>query len=213
MKKYKLERIFQRFLNQNGLIMCENGFLNVNVNIKCNQYIEGFFQSDKYFSEVKKNILNDLNPRQFNELENYPNIAMIRERNTICISIKVEHNVGNSLYDVCSKDYWEKAIGYILKRVENPVFFICSDNVDYVITHLIDTNKYDCVFQDLTFPAHISLSAMAECKHFIIGNTSFGWWAQYLSSYKDKIVIAPSRWMNVDMPIDIYQDDWILIDC
>lgn len=53
---------------------------------------------------------------------------------------------------------------------------------------------------------------MSECKHFIIGNTTFGWWAQYLSNYKEKIVIAPSQWMKVDMPIDIYQDNWTCID-
>ena len=53
---------------------------------------------------------------------------------------------------------------------------------------------------------------MAECKHFIIGNTTFGWWAQYLSEFENKMVIAPSKWMAIDMPIDIYQNNWILIE-
>ena len=53
---------------------------------------------------------------------------------------------------------------------------------------------------------------MGECKHFIIGNTTFGWWAQYLSDYNKKIVVAPSKWMKIDMPIDIYQKDWHLVE-
>ena len=61
-------------------------------------------------------------------------------------------------------------------------------------------------------PVHTSLAAMALCKHFIIGNTSFGWWAQYMSKNKNKIVIAPSKWMRIDMPIDIYQDNWMIIE-
>ena len=78
--------------------------------------------------------------------------------------------------------------------------------------NLIDTNKYDYVVQDKNSPVFLSLAAMAECKHFIIGNTTFGWWAQYLSEFENKMVIAPSKWMAIDMPIDIYQNNWILIE-
>ena len=82
----------------------------------------------------------------------------------------------------------------------------------YVLENFIDAEKYDYVIQDSTKPVHISLAAMSECKHFIIGNTTFGWWAQYLSKNPEKIVVAPSKWMAVDMPIDIYQDNWHLIE-
>ena len=82
----------------------------------------------------------------------------------------------------------------------------------YVLDNLIDTNKYDYVVQDKNSPVFLSLAAMAECKHFIIGNTTFGWWAQYLSEFENKMVIAPSKWMAIDMPIDIYQNNWILIE-
>lgn len=210
--KFYIEKKYQSFLNKNGLIMCENGYLNTKINTAKNQYIEGFFQSEKYFEKIREIILKDLNPSQFIEVESYPNIDKIRTRNTVCTSIKVEHNIGSELYDVCTKEYWKKAIKYIEDHVENPLFFICSDNVDYVINHLIDTQKYDYICQDPSYPTYISLSVMSECKHFIIGNTTFGWWAQYLSNYKEKIVIAPSQWMKVDMPIDIYQDNWTCID-
>lgn len=62
--------------------------------------------------------------------------------------MKVEHNVGSSMYDVCSMEYWESAIEYITRTVENPLFFICSDNVEYVLRNLIDATKYDYVVQD-----------------------------------------------------------------
>lgn len=212
MSKYKLEKKWSKFFNKHGIIFCENGFLPYQLNKKKDVFIEGYFQSEKYFSAVKRILLEDLKYTQFPNINNYPNLDKIKNRNTVCITVKVEHNVGNGPYDVCGMDYWKQAIEYICKKVENPLFLIGSDNVEYVLEHLIDTSKYDYVCQAQNFPVHESLAVMSLCKHFVIGNTTFGWWAQYLCEYEQKIVVAPSKWMNVEMPIDIYMDDWHLID-
>lgn len=209
--KFAWEKKWQPLLNKCGLILCENGYLPTTLPKNKDIYIDGFFQSERYFSDIEQEIRNQLQLKYPEMLEKYPNIEQIRNRNTVCISIKVEHNVGSEMYDVCSVDYWRKGIEYICAHVENPLFFICSDNVDYVLEHLIDASKYDYICQSRETSVAVSLAAMSECKHFIIGNTTYGWWAQYLSRYPDKIVIAPSKWMKIDMPIDIYQDNWTLI--
>lgn len=211
MSRFEIEQKWQPCLNKNGIICCENGFLNYKLNTNKNVYLEGYFQSEKYFKDAIDEVKYELRPSQFESINQYPNIDLIRNRNTVCISIKVEHNVGSELYDVCGTEYWKKAIDYISKQVENPLFFICSDNVDYVVENLIDTDKFDYVVQSKDYSAHESLAVMNQCKHFIIGNTTFGWWAQYLCEYPQKKVVAPSRWMLIDMPIDIYQDGWYLI--
>lgn len=211
-KKYKVEKFCQGLLNKHGVFICENGYMDANLNYNKNIYLEGYFQSEKYFEDCKYDILDLFNGKQFEQLENYNGIDSIRKRNSVCISVKIEHNVGSAMYDVCSIEYWKNAIKYIERVVENPLFFICSDNVQYVLDNLIDASKYDYIVQDVNMPVHVSLAAMAECKHFIIGNTTFGWWAQYMSNNADKIVVAPSKWMAIDMPIDIYQDNWSLIE-
>lgn len=211
-EKYNIEKKFNPFFNSNGMFFCENGYIEPNLNINHPIYIEGYFQSQKYFDDIKEDLFHLLDGRQFKEYETYPGLEELKERNSVCISVKIEHNVGSSMYDVCSMKYWEEAIKYIVDHVENPLFFICSDNVDYVLNHLIDASKYDYVVQDKTKPVYVSLAAMNECKHFIIGNTTFGWWAQYLSKSENKIVVAPSKWMSVDMPIDLYEDSWHLIE-
>lgn len=212
-KKFKFEKKFQRFFNKFGLVVCENGFLDVNAAGR-NILIDGYFQSENYFKDISAGLKARFLLSEVVIKSNYPNLELIQNRNSVCISIKVEHNVGDSFYDVCNDGYWEKAINLMTEKVDQPLFFICSDNVEYVKENLIDCTKYDVVCQDKNFPVHISLAVMALCKHFIIGNTTFGWWAQYLSknSSDRKIVIAPSRWMRVDMPIDIYQNNWILIE-
>lgn len=210
--RFLLEKKCQPVFNKFGTILCENGYLEVDVNNKQNILINGYFQSEKYFTNVSKYIRDVFSLEGDKDVNNYHNIDKIRSRNTVCVSIKVQHNVDSPMYDVCHDGYWQKAMEYICENVDNPLFFICSDNVEYAIHNLIDCKKYDVVFQDTTAPVHISLAAMAQCKHFVIGNTSFGWWAQYLSKYDRKIVVAPSRWMKITMPMDIYQDTWHLVE-
>lgn len=208
-EKHKIELKYQKIFNFFGLVVCENGYLPYKIYRK-NVIVFGYFQTENYFKNVQDNIKKIFSIKNEIDRISYNGLSQIKERNSICVSIKVEHNVGSEIYDVCSYEYWEKAISYMVEHVEKPLFFICSDNVEYVKNNLIDCSKYDVIFQDKNHEPHISLAVMAQCKHFIIGNTTFGWWAQFLSDYPDKIVIAPSKWMNCDMPIDLYQDNWIL---
>lgn len=204
----RLKRIFTKF----GLVLCENGFIDFPTPSTKDVYISGYFQSEKFFYNIKQLLINNLKIDLPNE-DKYTNlISLLKTRNSVCISIKVEHNIGSSLYDVCNMDYYKSAIKYIIEIVENPLFFICSDNVQYVVENLIDTNNVDYVCQDLTMGVHENLHIMSLCKHFILSNSSYAWWGQYLSNNRDKIVIAPNHWMRVSMPIDIYDDSWHLID-
>lgn len=209
---YNFERTHQKLFSRFGVIRQQNGYVDLPRHYGRDTYISGYFQSEKFFEPIKDEIINLYSLKDDVDKSGYPNLDDIRGRNTVCISAKVQHNVGNPVYNVCNDGYYKRAIDYITERIENPLFFICSDNVEYVRDNLIDSSKYDTVFQDSGFPVHISLAVMAQCKHFIIGNTSYGWWAQYLSRNEDKIVVAPSRWYGVDIPCDIYQDNWQLIE-
>lgn len=209
MKKSKREKFLKPFLSFFGVFLCENGFTKFNFKKNKNYMLSGYFQSKEYFKNVNNSLIDTFSLK--NKL-NYPNLDLLENSNSVCISVKVEHNVGSSLYAVCGKEYWKEAIDFIIKNVENPVFFVCSDNVEYVKENLIDCSKYKTIFQDKNEPVHKSLAAMSRCKHFIIGNTTFGWWAQYMSKNPSKITVAPNQWMLVNMPIDIYEDNWTLID-
>lgn len=211
-QRYSLEKKFQNFFNRNGLILCENGYINYTMPQTENILLNGYFQADKYFEDVREEVIDAFTVDNSTMERFFPDVEKIRKRNSVCISIKVQHNVGNSMYDVCNDGYWQKAIEYICENVENPLFFICSDNVEYVKNNLVDCTKYDAVYQDSSIPVNVSLSIMGQCKHFVIGNTTFGWWAQYLCKYDKKTVVAPSKWMKIDMPIDIYQEGWHLVE-
>lgn len=208
---HKFQVRWQWLYNIFGIYCLQDGYENLKVKGD-NIYLFGYFQSEKYFLGVEDELRSTFILSKEVENISYPNFDEIKKRNTVCISIKIQHNVGSEMYDVCSKEYYARAIDYIQRNVDNPLFFICSDDVEYVKNHLIDTTKYDVVFQSKYFPVHIQLAVMAKCKHFIIGNSSFAWWAQYLSCFPKKIVVAPKKWYGIDVPCDIYQNTWTYLD-
>lgn len=58
-------------------------------------------------------------------------------------------------------------------------------------------------------PVYETLRLMYSCKHFIISNSTFSWWGQYLSRNDHKIVISPSKWNNDDFDTPLLEDEWI----
>ena len=209
---YQYERKLQPIWNKLGIVSCTHGYLEMHTPSTSHVFVRGYLQSEKYFKEISLQIRHTLMKR-LPVLRKKDYVKQLENRNSVCISIKVEHNAGDTLFDVCGKEYYTQAITYITKMVENPLFFICSDNVQYVLEHYIDADKYDCICQEQGLPVSDALTIMGACKHYIIGNTSFGWWAQYLSANLNKIVVAPNRWFrDVNMPVDIYDENWHLID-
>ena len=99
----------------------------------------------------------------------------------------------------------------IEKMINNPVFFVFTENFDIVKKWELPGNV---VFVDLQNEDFEDLQLMYNCKNFIISNSTYSWWAQFLSSNDKKIVIAPNKWFlgEEDNPTALYCKDWILMD-
>ena len=62
-------------------------------------------------------------------------------------------------------------------------------------------------------PVYETLRLMYNCKHFILSNSTFSCWGQFLYTSKNKLVVSPSRWNNDGYQSQLIQKDWILINC
>jgi hypothetical protein len=109
-------------------------------------------------------------------------------------------------------DYYQKAVRMISEMVENPQFFVLSDDIPWVIKNFkID---FPTVFvEEKDDDIHSDFQLMSLCKHNIIANSSYSWWAAWLNTNENKIIIAPEKWYaNPEMQnatADLLPSKWI----
>ena len=132
----------------------------------------------------------------------------IKKSNSVCVHIRRGDYVG-SFYEVCTKEYYLDAIKLMNKKVKNTHFYIFSDDISWAKENL---GLKDVTYIDWKNNQYQDLKLMSSCKNFIMSNSSFSYWAQFLSENEEKVVIAPSKWFKNGKKIDIYEDSWNLIE-
>ncbi len=170
-----------------------------------NLYINGYFESPRYFKEIDHKICDELKPKESVLATNIEFYEEILTNESVCVTLK-RKDTENERYRY-SISYFTKAMQYISGKIDNPVFFIFSDDIEWCKINI--PNDYNIKFETPGNPIWEKVRLMSACKHFIIYNSTFSWWVQHLSENRDKIVVAPDVWMDrSDQPIDIYEANW-----
>jgi len=165
---------------------------------KGNIHLDGFFQSEKYFENIRPTILREFSLK--NPIPNQNLLEEIENNNSISIHIRrgdyIKNKETNSYHGTCSKEYYESAIKNIKSQFPDAVFYFFSDDIKWVKENFdIDGNATKIgTDEDHSNPEELIL--MSKCKHNIIANSSFSWWAAWLNQNPNKIVIAPKKWVN-----------------
>lgn len=180
--------------------------------------VMGFWQCHKYVDNVSEKVkkeftfANGLTSKMRSVLE------CIENSNAVFLHIRGGDYLSSSdavkLYgNICTKDYYKKAISMMKGKLHNPLFFIFTNDRSYAESMI--TGKENMYFiSDFISGAYddwIDLMMMSKCKHAIIANSSFSWWGAWLIENKDKVVIAPEKWLNRKQDFDIWESDWIRI--
>lgn len=175
----------------------------------------GYWQSEKYFIKIEDKIRSTFK-FNFQKVSNKNKnlILEIEKNNAISIHIRrgdYESDPASKsiLGGICNLDYYKRAINYFNENTENPVFYIFSDDIEWVKMNfsflnsriIIDWNKKEDNWQDMML--------MSKCNHNIIANSSFSWWGAWLNNNPDKIIIAPKKWFNTFDSTDIVPSNWI----
>lgn len=179
-----------------------------------NCYLVGYWQSERYFKSFECTIRRDFTFRE--PLSGRNSELALEIANTHAVSLHVrrgdyvsDFKTGN-IMDVCSLEYYRKAISYVAERVEHPVFYVFSDDMVWVRQNLYV--EFPCIYVDYNRGAasYRDMQLMSLCKHHIIANSSFSWWGAWLNSNPEKIVIAPRNWFrNGNDDCDLIPNKWV----
>lgn len=169
-------------------------------------YLRGYWQSEKYFIDFAKDIR-----RQFKRKQITSNVEMFLQetagKNSVAVHVRRGDYLTNGL--VLDMDFYDEAIEIMNKKLDAPVFYFFSDDPVWTSEHFGSPANYHYV----TFAGeHADLdefTAMSQCSHIIIANSTFSWWAAWLNENPEKIVVAPEVyfWRG-----DYFPEGWVKLE-
>lgn len=159
-------------------------------------FVRGYFQHPGNFDSIRQILLREFTPKLPPLESNKELYAVAARENSVCVSVRrgdyLSEQYRRDFY-VCTPEYFQRAIEKMRGFIENPTFIFFSNDIEWLREN-IRVADCECYYESGADPVWETLRLMYSCHHFIISNSTFAWWAQYLGRRNDKRVIGPSRW-------------------
>lgn len=178
-----------------------------------NIYLDGYYQSEQYFSEYRKEILCQFVQKYELETEYLKKECEVKNVNSIAVHVRrgdflKAQNDSNPRHYLLGKKYYEKAIKYIRNGVKEPIFFWFSDDINWVKDNFGVQTDFRFISLKTKNSDIDEMMLMRNCKHIIAANSTFSWWSAWLNENKEAIKIVPEKAYGIP---EMIPEDWIKI--
>lgn len=179
-------------------------------------YLNGYWQSEKYFTAIQTQLREDLKLSQkLTELQQ--SLANQIANNPFAVSLHVRRGdyvadpTTTAFHGLCSLEWYAQAVQYMLSKERQAQFYIFSDDYEWVKENLSIAAPMHLIHPSPDGQEAVDMYLMSLCKHNIIANSSFSWWGAWLNPDPKKMVIAPKRWFATDHhnTVDLIPSEWI----
>lgn len=180
------------------------------------EYFDGYWQSWRYLSQIKHRLIKEFYPKKSISFEAQKDIEFAKQGEKVCVGLRfADYNKENRHYYIPDEQYYSNAIRYCLQNLNKPEFYVFSDDIERAkkLIHKtkISGDKVHYREKQDVLKDHEELLVMSSCKHAIIPNSTFHWWAAWLKDSKDSLVVAPKHWFVDGSKIDIIPPSWVKI--
>lgn len=180
-----------------------------------NKIVDGYFQNLQYFSEYTEQIRKELKfPSSEDKYLTKLCTELMNSENTVSIHIRRGDYLDLSqIYgNICTLEYYKKAMSYLDGLCEPLQYYIFSDDMKWAEQNLrVKNAKYISKKMFVGYEDWYDMYLMSLCHYNIIANSSFSWWGAWLNQHKDKIVIRPRKWNQKSDMKGLNYKGWICI--
>ena len=194
-----------RSVNENGFYVHDMSILN----LKFFNFIEGYWQTQDYFNKIRNQILHELKPNIKLEVPNF-----ISLNNSVAVHVRRTDYLKDDRYGFLGKKYYHDAMELMKRRYHDLTFIFFSDDINWCKIEFGNNLENVLYYSSEINNDCVQLYFMSKCKHQIIANSSFSWWAAWLNTNENKMVIRPVKPFNDHSLLyeNHYPNDWIKIE-
>jgi len=212
-----LDSLLLRNFSLKNKFIEEDTFFDKSVFINHFDWFVGYWQSYKYFNDIRDKLLVELTPKKLSS-NSIKSVQQIAKCNSVSVHIRrgdyLNKTNSNFFFDLVNSNYYKDAINLVSEKVKKPVFFVFSDDLSWVKSNMnfgknkinfVDFNGYKNAFEDMYL--------MSKCKHNIIANSTFSWWGAWLNQNKNALIISPKKWFSDKKKStkDLIPKNWVRI--
>lgn len=185
-----------------------------------NAYLIGYWQSEKYFSEISEIIKSDF------RIASAVSSAYLywEDRINSQLSASVHIRRGDYLADKnylgkfykCPVEYFKRSMDLLRDQFSNIHFYIFSDDIEWAKNAFNDNPSFLFVENKGYLKDHEEIMLMSLCNHHVISNSTYSWWGAWLGSYSSKLVLTPCKWFSDrilhSQSSDLIPSNWLKIE-
>lgn len=186
----------------------KNGIFDKNIFGVKKGFLDGYWQSEKYFLDVREILQSEFTFSK--ERAGLEEMEKQIPENAVSVHIRRgDYLASAEVYgSICTMEYYRKAMAYMKKKLETPIFVVFSDDMAWSKEtfrgdEFVFLERHKADYEDW-----FDMYLMSRCQHNIIANSSFSWWGTWLNKNENKITVAPNRWINGEKTTDIWCENW-----
>jgi hypothetical protein len=178
---------------------------------------DGYWQNVFYINDVREELQSELEFTKASRdkffFDNNQWFQSFNNHRKICLHVRRSDFLNsNGIHLSYGIEYYKKAFQK-LPVSEKQVVFVFSDDLEWCSNHLAFIEAEMVFINGDVLRNNRDMDQfmlMSSCDDFVIPNSTFSWWAAWLSKTQDKTVICPTLWLKTKQP-NIIPPNWISV--